>query len=130
MTEATNDNLNGKNHKCFTDSFDKASEKAVGAYLQWKTEECLNDGSYDGISVLGHTWDDAGHYCELKYKEGGRPENPWALVALKLYTQQSGNRESKCYDLLWGNTEESLTNSSWYDILELKKPELEEVFLQ
>jgi hypothetical protein len=48
----------------------------------------------------------------MKIPRGGWPENPWLLTAIKLYTQQGGSSESKCYDLLWGNSLTSLRNDN------------------
>ena len=47
----------------------------------------------------------------MKVAEGGRPEWPWVLTALKLYAQQDGAASSACYDRLWGNSTDD-TNMS------------------
>ena len=65
----------------------------------------------------------------MKTKEGGKPETPWVLVALKLYAQHGGTIDSKCYSLLWGEEADSLKNSTWTDKVELHPgaPKEEEV---
>jgi len=55
----------------------------------------------------------------MKTPDGGKPEEPWVLVAIKLYAQHGGSEDSKCFELLWGEGEDSLRNSTWTDKVEL-----------
>ena len=65
----------------------------------------------------------------MKKEDGGKPEAPWVLVALKLYAQQDGSASSKCHDLLWGDSTDSLRNSPWTDKVDVRMPKSDE-FIQ
>lgn len=80
---------------CFEKSLDSADEGAVGVFIDFKKEECEEDDARA-------PYPDGGHCCPLRTADGGRPENPWLLVALKLYAQHHGDMNTKCYELLWG----------------------------
>jgi len=56
----------------------------------------------------------------MRFVDGGKPENPWVLVALKLYAQHDGAESSKCYSLLWGYDTDSLNNSQWTERIDLR----------
>ena len=102
------------------------TDSTVSAFAQWSTAECTEDHARDPFP-------DGGHNCPMRTKDGGRPENPWVLVALKLYTQQNGSMDSKCYSLLWGSESDSLKNSTWADKIDTRegapKPDTDE-FIQ
>jgi len=55
----------------------------------------------------------------MKFKNGGGPETPWVLTAIKLYAQHDGNTNSKCFELLWGNSDDSLRNSKSIDNVDI-----------
>jgi len=63
---------------CFEKSFNKASASAQGIFIDFKEEECEEDDARSPFP-------DGGHCCPLRNADGGKPENPWLLVALKLY---------------------------------------------
>jgi len=87
--------------------------KSVSVFIQFNKDECTDD-TYTLAS-------DGGHNCPLKTKNGGKPENPWVLVALKLYAQHGGSMNSMCHKLLWGDTDHSLSKSPWTDKIDFRK---------
>ena len=98
------------------------SEGSVSAFMQFSTAECTEDHARD-------PYPDGGHNCPMKTPNGGEPEMPWILVALKLYAQHGGSMDTKCYSLLWGEDADSLRNSTWTDRVDLHpgapKPDVE-----
>jgi len=62
----------------------KADKAAMAAFVEFSTEVCSEDHLRDPVK-------DSGHMCPAKFADGGKPENPWVLVALKLYAQQNGS---------------------------------------
>ena len=72
------------------------SDASVSAFIQFSTAACTEDHARDPFP-------DGGHNCPMKTEDGGKPEDPWVLVALKLYAQQGGSMDTKCFSLLWGD---------------------------
>lgn len=81
------------------------SDSAQAAFVQFTKAACIEDNDRKPFP-------DGGHNCPMKKLDGGRPENWWVLTAIKLYAQQGGSNQSKCYNQLWGNDANSLRNSS------------------
>lgn len=77
----------------------------TAAFVQFSEAACTEDDAREPLV------DDAGHDCPMKVAEGGRPEWPWVLTAMKLYAQHGGATTSTCYDRLWGNSTDD-TNMS------------------
>jgi dienelactone hydrolase len=113
MTTATNDGAfwpapqTAKHeHGCFDQVVPKVKGGKGMAFVEFTSDACAEDGARKPLVT------DGGHDCPMKIPRGGWPENPWLLTAIKLYTQQGGSSESKCYDLLWGNSLTSLRNDN------------------
>ena len=66
-------------------------------FVQFSTTACDKDGARS-------PFDDSGHNCAFK----NDVETPWVLTAAKLYAQQGGNKQSACYDMLYGATADSI----------------------
>ena len=70
----------------------------------------------------------------MKKLDGGAPESPWVLTAIKLYTHMDGNEDSMCYKMIFGNETSSIMNSKDIEKFDLnsrgKDLEFEEQFLQ
>lgn len=90
----------------------KGSDIAVSIFAQWSEAACVEDHARDPFP-------DGGHNCPMKIPNGGEPEMPWALVAMKLYAMHGGSQDSKCHELLWGNNADSLKNSTWADKIDM-----------
>ena len=90
------------------------NDESVSAFIEFSKEACTEDHDRDPFP-------DGGHNCPMRKLDGGAPENPWVLVALKLYAQQDGTLDSKCYDLLWGSNVDSLRNSPWIEQVDLRE---------
>jgi len=110
MTTATNDGAfwpapYTAQHEfgCFDGTNFGANDKA--AFVEFSDTACADDGAREPLV------DDGGHDCPMKFADGGRPETPWVLTALKLYTHLDGAKDSNCYKMLWGNTTASLAQS-------------------
>ena len=88
------------------------TDDSVSAFIQFSSDVCEEDNARD-------PYPDGGHNCPMKIPEGGKPEMPWVLVAMKLYAQQGGSTDSKCHDLLWGESADSLGNSPWVEQVQL-----------
>ena len=97
---------------CWQKSMD--DEESVSAFVSWSDAVCTEDHDREPFP-------DGGHNCPMKTKDGGKPEMPWVLVALKLYAQQDGSMDSKCYGLLWGDADDSLKKSPWADITDFRE---------
>ena len=98
---------------CYTESMD---DKSTGIFAQFSADACNDDGDRKP------NWSDDGHNCPLKRKDGGRPENIWVLTAAKLYTHMNGAEDSKCFDMIWGNTDDSLQVSKDIELYSLNRP--------
>ena len=125
MTTATNDGafwpapLTAKHeHGCFekVPPMVNESENKGMAFVQFSAAACAEDGAREPVVK------DGGHMCPAKTARGGWPENVWLLAAIKLYTQQGGSKESKCFGMLWGNSTDSLRNSNTTDLTDVRPP--------
>ena len=54
------------------------TDDSVSAFIQFSSDVCEEDNARD-------PYPDGGHNCPMKIPEGGKPEMPWVLVAMKLY---------------------------------------------
>jgi dienelactone hydrolase len=109
VTTAENDSAFGDDTpqnetSCFEGSM---HPDATAIFVNWKAEMCLNDDAMEPII------NDSGHNCPTKILDGGKPENPWMLVAMKLYAQHDGDKSTRCHEYLWGTSESSLQTSPW-----------------
>ena len=96
---------------CWSSSM--SSNDNTSVFVSWADEVCTEDQG-------SAPFPDGGHNCPLKRPKGGKPEMPWVLVALKLYAQQDGSVDSKCYDLLWGESDDSLRKSTWTNLVDFR----------
>jgi len=99
---------------CWTEAMNYTTEPMVSAFIEFSKDACTEDHDRDPFP-------DGGHNCPMRFKDGGRPEAPWVLVAMKLYAQQGGSKDSKCYDLLWGDDTDSLKHSPWTERVDLRE---------
>ena len=76
----------------------------TAAFVQFDAAACAEDHARQPFP-------DEGHNCPFK----SAPETPWVLTALKLYAQQGGDPDSKCAELLWGDTPQSLSQAKDVD---------------
>jgi len=56
-----------------------ADAGAMSVFVEWAEDVCMEDGALEPLCK------DGGHMCVAKIPDAGKPENPWVLVALKLY---------------------------------------------
>merc|ERR1711998_243448 len=112
MTTATNDNAfwpapYTASHElgCFNGGIAKVDGAVVASFVQFSEAACTEDGDREPLV------DDAGHDCPMKIREGGRPEFPVVLTALKLYAHLDGDKGSKCYSIMYANNTDSLRNN-------------------
>eukprot|EP00929_Paragymnodinium_shiwhaense_P065464 TRINITY_DN32810_c0_g1_i2.p3 TRINITY_DN32810_c0_g1~~TRINITY_DN32810_c0_g1_i2.p3 ORF type:complete len:164 (-),score=14.06 TRINITY_DN32810_c0_g1_i2:192-683(-) len=94
-----------------------AKSSAQAGFVQFSSAACPETGSRKPFP-------DGGHNCPLKTAQAGFPENPWVLTAAKLYAQQDGSAQSRCYAALWGNGAGSLQNSTAVEHMEIRKPQV------
>ena len=97
---------------CFNKS-EIANQEA--AFIQFNAAACREDHARE-------PYPDGGHNCPMKFRQGGGPETPWVLTAIKLYAHLNGSKTSKCHDLLWGNSASSLRHSNTTDNVEIITP--------
>lgn len=98
---------------CFSKS-DVSKENGI-AFVQFSEAACPEDHDRQ-------PYPDGGHNCPMKFKDGGGPETPWVLTAIKLFAHHDGDTTSKCHDLLWGNSSDSLRNTNTTDKVEIHLP--------
>lgn len=98
-------------YDCFADSVKKGVSYPA-AFVEFTEEACVEDHDRD-------PYPDGGHNCPMKFANGGGPETPWVLTAIKLYAQKGGSDTSECYRMLWGDDSDSLKNSETAEMVVL-----------
>jgi len=58
----------------------------------------------------------------MKKLDGGRPENPWVLNAIKLFAHMDGSEDSMCWKVMYGNDTTSLRNSGDVEKFDIHVP--------
>ena len=58
----------------------------------------------------------------MKFKDGGRPETPWVLNAIKLFTHMNGSEDSMCWKYMYGNDTKSMRNSEDIEVHDIHVP--------
>ena len=58
----------------------------------------------------------------MKKLDGGRPETPWVLSAIKLFTHMDGNEDSMCWKVMYGNETSSMRNSKDIESFDIHVP--------
>jgi hypothetical protein len=102
--------------KAFGEDDDGEWDGEDSVFVQFNEEVCGEDGEREPIVK------DGGHNCPMKYMEGGKPEMTLLLKAAKLYGHMEGDKESKCYGLIYGkeDVEGSLLQLNQTDVLEFR----------
>jgi len=83
------------------------------AFVDFTADACKEDGDRKPFP-------DGGHNCPMKFKNGGGPETPWVLHAIKLYTHFDGDKSTQCHEFLWGDSADSLKNSKTAEIADVR----------
>lgn len=91
---------------CFKGGFNGSA-----AFVQFSQAACTEDHKHSPFT-------DSGHNCPFK----ADVETPWVTRMLKLYLQQGGSPQSKCYDAIWGTSIGSLRNSSTVELSSIHPP--------
>jgi len=101
---------------CYNKTLALVSENAKPhSFVEFSKEACAEDNDRKPFP-------DGGHNCPMKKLDGGRPENPWVLHHIKLYTHMNGSQDSKCWNLIYGNDTNSLRNSKDVEISTIRVP--------
>jgi len=113
---------------CYEKTIDGLSEDAKKhAFLQFSEAACTEDNDRKPFP-------DGGHNCPMKKLDGGAPESPWVLTAIKLYTHMDGSEDSMCYKMMFGNETSSIVNSKDIEKFDLngrgKSTQIDEKFIQ
>jgi hypothetical protein len=58
----------------------------------------------------------------MKKLDGGKPETPWVLNAVKLYTHMEGSEDSIYYKIMCGNETNSMRNSKGIEKFDIHEP--------
>jgi hypothetical protein len=105
-------------HGCYEKTLaalDKTKDVKPHSFLQFTAAACAEDNDRKPFP-------DGGHNCPMKKLDGGRPENPWVLNAMKLYTHMEGSEDSMCYKIMYGNETTSMRNSKDIEIHDIHVP--------
>jgi hypothetical protein len=85
------------------------------SFIQFSEAACTEDNDRKPFP-------DGGHNCPMKKLEGGKPETPWVLNAIKLYTHMEGSEDSMCYKIMYGNETNSMRNSKDIEKFDIHEP--------
>ncbi len=98
-------------------------EKAVGTtdepdenifpivFSSYDEDVCAEDGEREP------TVKDGGHNCPMK---NAGAEFELAIAAFKLYAQLGGDANTKCYNMIYGSSDESLSMANTTDVLDIR----------